>query len=107
VTDAHTSGDVCYRTRAATHAVVLDDEVLIWDAAGVRLHRLNSSASKVWLALAGWRSAEQVVAALAPVVGVGAADVDASRLRDDVVSCIGQLARAGLLDWRPSSWSRR
>jgi hypothetical protein len=104
VTDAHTSGDVCYRTRAATHAVVLDDEVLIWDAAGVRLHRLNSSASKVWLALAGWRSTDQVVAALAPVIGP---DVDASRLRDDVVSCIGQLARAGLLDSRPSSWSRR
>jgi hypothetical protein len=87
-----------YRTRPTTHAVVLDGEVLIWDAAAVRLHRLNPSASRVWLELAQWRSAAEVAAALSDVVVA-----DGARLGDDVASCIEELARAGLVDRRTSN----
>jgi hypothetical protein len=79
--------------RTSTHSVVLDDEVLIWDAAGVQLHRLNSSAARVWMELARWRSASEVAVALAGVVAV-----DGERLRADVAACIEELVGAGLVD---------
>jgi hypothetical protein len=95
MTDSPATGIAEYRTRPTTHAVVLDDEVLIWDAVGVQLHRLNGSASCVWQELSQWRSPAEVVDALAHAVSV-----EPARLRDDVTQCIETLLRAGLVDRR-------
>jgi hypothetical protein len=99
MSDGFATDGARYRTRSTTYAVALDGEVLIWDSAGVRLHRLNPSASRVWSELSVWRSPAEVAAALSGVVVA-----DSARLSDDVASCIEELARAGLVDRRaPSS----
>jgi hypothetical protein len=91
-----TNGSARYRASAAAHAVALDDEVLIWDARGVQLHRLNPSASSVWLALTTGQSADEIVDALSTSFGV-----DAAQVHEDVIACIADLARAGLVEQRP------
>jgi hypothetical protein len=95
MTDAPAIGVAEYRTRSSTHAVVLDDEVLIWDAVGVQLHRLNGPASCIWQELAQWRSSAEVVDQLADAISV-----DSARLRVDVDDCIASLFRSGLVDRR-------
>ena len=95
MTNSSVSDRAKYRTRATTHAVVLDDEVLIWDAVGVQLHRLNGSASRVWQELSQWRSPAEVADALAAAVSA-----EAARLRGDVADCVEMLFRAGLVDRR-------
>lgn len=93
--DGRTHAPTSYRISATVHAVELDGEVLIWDPTGVQLHRLNPSASHVWVALSGWCTTEALVDAVANAV-----HVDAAHLRDDVVACVAALHAAGLVDRR-------
>jgi hypothetical protein len=85
--------DLTYRARTGLHSVDVDGEVLIWDASAEQLHRLNQSASQVWLELATWRSISEVVARLSTHV-----DEAAPSIASDVASCIEELARCQLLD---------
>jgi Coenzyme PQQ synthesis protein D (PqqD) len=87
------AADVRYRACPSTHAVDLDDEVLIWDARVEQLHRLNPSAARIWHVLSSWRTTAQVTAAL-----TAETDADASRLERDVAQCVAGFVRAGLLE---------
>ena len=84
-----------FRARRGTHTVELDGEALIWDPRTEQLHRLNPSATRIWVELSEWRTRAEVATAM-----IVAAAVDGARVEHDVEQCVQQLAEAGLLEQR-------
>ena len=82
-----------YRVRRDVHAVELDGEILVWDPSAQQLHRLNTSAAQVWLALGAWCSLAELVEGLADSLGLSAADIHA-----DVQGYVTELRGSELLD---------
>jgi len=75
--------------------VDLDGEVVVYDTARARLHRLNASAASVWFECDGATTVEQVIAATIERY-TGPREAIASDVRDTLVG----LHRAGLLHLR-------
>ena len=75
--------------------VDLDGEVVAYDTARARLHRLNTSAASVWSECDGAATVEQVIAAT--VERYAGPDDDIAR---DVCEALVGLQRAGLLHLR-------
>jgi len=73
--------------------VDLDGEVVVYDTARARLHRLNTSAASVWSECDGTTTVEQVIAATVERY-TGPNDEIARDVRDTLVG----LHHAGLLD---------
>ena len=91
----HPGTEARYRACRATHAVDLDDEVLIWDARAEQLHRLNPTAARIWRELSSWRTTTEVATVM---IADADADADGSRVASDVERCVADLAEAGLLE---------
>lgn len=70
----------------------MGDEVVVLDAAGQRVHRLNGSASYIWDCCDGRTSVTEIVTRLA-----AAFDVTEDAVSDDVHKAIAEFDRLGLM----------
>ena len=84
-----------FRARRGTHTVELDGEALVWDPSAEQLHRLNPSATRIWVELSQWRTRAEVATAMILDAGV-----DRARVDHDVAQCVERLVEAGLLEQR-------
>jgi hypothetical protein len=83
-TEPAARGTVATRSTGAHTTVVLDGEAVVLDERTGRVHRLNSSATRIWTQLDGARSRDDIAAAL----GAPVAEVDAF---------LAELQRVGLV----------
>ena len=70
----------------------VDDEVILFDVAANRIHRLNRSASFIWQWCDGRQSASDIAALLGTAYAV-----PADGLMDDVQTTLAEFDRLGLL----------
>jgi hypothetical protein len=81
-------GGSLLRARSDLASAEIDDEIVLYDDAEQRLHRLNSSAATLWRCLDGGATLEQIAADVAEVYGIAKED-----------------AMAGLIDLARQLWA--
>jgi len=84
------------KRRADLETRTADDEVILLDVAGNRVHRLNRSASFIWDCCDGVNSPSEIAARLA-----GTYELSADAVMNDVDSVLAEFERLGLLTDRP------
>jgi hypothetical protein len=86
------------RRREGLASVLVDDELVVYDASSSMLHHLNRTASLVWLQCDGERTVEAIARSLC---GDGTAESEA--ILRDVVELVKELSTASLLVSEPST----
>jgi hypothetical protein len=80
------------RRRTDLGVRVVDDETLVLDRVGGRIHQLNTTASFIWQRCDGQRTIHEIVDDLAHTF-----DVDADTARDAVMTSVRRFTELGLL----------
>jgi len=81
------------RRRGDVQDVVIDDERVVWDPVGGRVHRLNPMGSLIWELLDGSATLDELAGDVADVFRV-----DRAGAARDLADLVGQLDDAGLLE---------
>jgi hypothetical protein len=74
-------------------SVELDGETVLYDSATESIHRLNETATLVWVCLDGTGSLAEVVDALAVATGA-----DSATVAEDVLILVRELSAKGLVE---------
>jgi len=91
--DCHPAIQLRYpKSRADLETRVVDDEMIVFDVAAQRVHRLNASASIIWRRCDGRTSVDEIANHLAT-----AHDLPVARVADDVQQTLAELERYGLI----------
>ena len=85
-------GTDCYRPRADLGVERVDEELLILDRSGQKIHQLNQTASMVWTGLEHGREPEEIVRTI-----TAAYDVSPEHASEDVHRIIGEFLELSLL----------
>jgi hypothetical protein len=80
------------RKRSDLETRTVDDEVIVLDTSGHRVHRLNGSASLIWECCDGRNSIPEIVARLA-----AAYELSESAVLKDVHTALAEFDRLGLM----------
>jgi hypothetical protein len=81
------------KRRSDVETRTVGDEVVVLDATGQRVHRLNGSASYIWDCCDGRNSVSEIVARLAAAFGV-----TQDAVLSDVHNAIAEFDRLGLME---------